>query len=267
MSTPKTQRNRLQELSVLMDNLKVHCDITHLVSLRSKTDKILNTYLNKQSNKLLSNNLVNNTEVVNVVGQSNNDTQIRPADNRRKNIIIHGLISENKSNPVIGLNQDVQNFLHNILQVDVEPLACHRIGLGPNKPVRLLLKNIDDKKKIFGNCHRLKNFNNQFWVTNDLSQEERKQQQFLQQVLNQAKASGQKVSIRNNKLYINSVPLVVNESTQSATTSASTPVPMPQSQPVISSFTPTPTWHNLQKAPATPIWKRMFPKHFKGGSM
>ena len=82
-------------------------------------------------------------------------------DKRANNIIIHG-ISEARTDGV-ALHKHDEDFIKSFLdaiEVEVQPKQIARLGnenANKRRPVKVILKNLDDKEKIISNLNKLKN--------------------------------------------------------------------------------------------------------------
>ena len=103
-------------------------------------------------------------------------------DRRVNNILIHGISEETTGENVNSPDQD-RNFIKSFLEaieVDVAPKQILRLGnKSPDKkrPVKVILKNADDKEKIMSGLNKLKNADpslRAISVRDDYTQEERK---------------------------------------------------------------------------------------------
>ena len=103
-------------------------------------------------------------------------------DRRLNNIIIHG-ISEERTDTSVSIQEQDRNFIKSFLEtieVDVEPKQVLRLGAASadkKRPVKVILKNLDDKDNIMSNLNKLRNADTALRgisVRDDFTQEERK---------------------------------------------------------------------------------------------
>jgi len=114
-------------------------------------------------------------------------------------------------------------------------------------PFRVCFANFQEKRKIFGNCHLLKNYPIAIRITEDLTTDQRQHRPAVHQVNNSEKARGNQVRIWQLRLYVNGpafephkmvAPLSSEPEPVSTTVAVTTPV-VPSPVPVVPQDT---TW-------------------------
>jgi len=115
--------------------------------------------------------------------QQENKNEERDIESRKRNIIIHGMVElevDNKEEQQEQDKIDIEGILGNIGVQDIKPSHHHRIGQNQKglhwRPIKLILKSIEEKERIMQNLHKLKRFNEigGFSITDDFTINERK---------------------------------------------------------------------------------------------
>jgi len=106
-------------------------------------------------------------------------------------IWIHGLATS--TNP----STEVASFFKSKMNIQPE---IKEVTVSNNSSIAVTLNSEIDRRKIFGNCHKLKGL--RIGITEDLSVEDRRKRSQLYFLLHQAKAQGKKAFIRGTSLFI-----------------------------------------------------------------
>ncbi|CAN7942572.1 unnamed protein product, partial [Ixodes pacificus] len=138
-----------------------------------------------------------------------NDLKIKYDDlenrSRRNNLIIYGIEESGRNDSSTLEARVTKEIIEDRLQLQPVPIErIHRIGkFSPEKPRPVILKLLDfrDKMKILRNCQKLKG--SKFSINEDFSKNVQELRKKLLERTKQNKTSGDKVTLRFDKVKIN----------------------------------------------------------------